>query len=319
MASVGNTLRQARERQGLSLEAIAEQTRIKAQYLQALEADDFESLPGRFFARSFTNQYANRLGVNTPELQAALQLRLGGLQSFQTEMLESITPSSPIEQFTVDPLPEGTASAMNARKLTASLVMLFAVITACGAVFWLWQRSQLKISSANTLPTETAVPAPAEVTRQLLQPPTAALPETVSPPAAQPTKSDAKVDSPVTLPQTVSTMATAPPVAAAREEVGSGPIRLSITARENVWIRITVDGKVAVERVLALGETATATGSSAARILIGNAGGLSIQFNGSDIGAVGPRGQVRTVEFTPGAFKVIEPQKKPVAAASPVA
>ena len=34
-------------------------------------------------------------------------------------------------------------------------------------------------------------------------------------------------------------------------------------------------------------------------MLVGNAGGVEISLNGKPIGPIGPRGQVRVVEFTP--------------------
>jgi hypothetical protein len=90
-----------------------------------------------------------------------------------------------------------------------------------------------------------------------------------------------------------------------------GRIQLSVAATEDVWVRITIDGKVRLERVLAKGEVTRQAGNESARMLVGNAGGLDIRYNGSAIGQVGPRGQVRTIEFGPDAFRVIEPQKKP--------
>ena len=43
--------------------------------------------------------------------------------------------------------------------------------------------------------------------------------------------------------------------------------------------------------------------------LLGNAAGVSIRYNGSEIAQPGPRGQVRTVEFTPQGSRVVEPNK----------
>ncbi len=291
MASVGEILKKERERQGLDLAAIAERTRIKLQYLQALERDDFDSLPGRFFARSFTTQYAEHLGVNNEQLQSELQRQIAPPDVFST----AGSGSEAIQigrDFYVDPLPEGSASAVSARKLTASVVMLAAAIVACGAIFWLWQRSQISSTLA-----ESGKPAVSDP---------ASIPETVSPPAAQPL-----------IPEVAPTPTPAPAVAEQAPASGftdpstpSGRIKLAVTAKEQTWLRITVDGKVKVERVLMAGESSVTAGNENARILLGNAGGVDVQFNGENIGPVGPRGQVRTVEFTPEKWTVIEPVKK---------
>lgn len=294
MASVGDILKRERERQGLDLALIAQQTRIKLQYLQALERDDFDSLPGRFFARSFATQYADHLGVNTAELQDALQKQVTPPEIFSTQG-EGQAPIQIGRDFYVDPLPEGSASAVSARKLTASIVMLAAVIVACGAIFWLWQRSQISSTLADA-------GAPAS-TRQSPTP----IPETVSPPAAQPV-----IPQPTPTPAPAmaeSTPAVVPPSTLTDASL-SGRIKLAVVAKENTWLRITVDGKVKVEKVLVAGESSLTAGNENARILLGNAGGVEVQFNGSSIGQVGPRGQVRTIEFTPERFQIVEPVKK---------
>jgi hypothetical protein len=50
-----------------------------------------------------------------------------------------------------------------------------------------------------------------------------------------------------------------------------------------------------------------ATGSLELRL--GNAGGIDISLNGKSIGAVGPVGQIRTVQVTSGGFNIVAPSK----------
>jgi cytoskeleton protein RodZ len=300
MASVGEILRRERERQGLPLADIAQQTRIKRQYLEALERDDFESLPGRFFARSFTTQYADRLGVNDSELAAALDRQVAPAQPTPVAAggKEVIGGTGWVyQEYSVDPMPEGSASAINARKMTASIVMLVAVVIACGAIFWLWQRSQLSSTSASTGLSEGSR------TAQEVAPP-AVQPAPVAEPPAAPATSQTQAVAPTPAPTPTPA---APPVEAAPQMAPSGKISLAIVAKEDTWLRITVDGKVVLAAVMARGESRVAAASENAKILLGNAGGVDIRFNGSDIGTIGPRGQVRTVDFTPDRFTVIEP------------
>jgi hypothetical protein len=130
--------------------------------------------------------------------------------------------------------------------------------------------------------------------------------ETKSDPAQQAPTQNANLN-PVPTP-------TPAPVAPIDDYSQNGKIKLQVTAKEDTWLRITVDGKVTVERVLARGESSLAAANGSAKILLGNAGGVDIRFNGADIGMVGPRGQVRTVDFTPDKHTVIEPPKKPAPA-----
>src|SRR5258708_7293029 len=70
MSSLGDTLRRAREAQGLALDEVASRTRINPKYLEAIEADRRDLLPGSFFYRSFIHQYAGVLSLDTGPLDA---------------------------------------------------------------------------------------------------------------------------------------------------------------------------------------------------------------------------------------------------------
>jgi LCP family protein required for cell wall assembly len=61
---LGQELRRAREKQGLSLEEIEQAASIYAHHLEALERGDFEALPSRAWARGFLCSYANYLGLD---------------------------------------------------------------------------------------------------------------------------------------------------------------------------------------------------------------------------------------------------------------
>lgn len=70
--SIGKQLRQAREARNLSLEQIAQATRIRVRYLQALEAEQFELLPSTAQVRGFLRAYAAQLNLDPVPLLAAL-------------------------------------------------------------------------------------------------------------------------------------------------------------------------------------------------------------------------------------------------------
>ena len=72
MFAVSEVLQRARLDQGIDLATIAARTKIKANYLQAIEAGDPKSLPGEFFYKSFVHQYATFLGVDTRAIDAEI-------------------------------------------------------------------------------------------------------------------------------------------------------------------------------------------------------------------------------------------------------
>ena len=69
--SLGSTLRLRREARHLSIEQVAEQTRVRKYYLQALENDDLSAIPSMVQARGFLRIYTEFLGLNLDELSSA--------------------------------------------------------------------------------------------------------------------------------------------------------------------------------------------------------------------------------------------------------
>jgi cytoskeletal protein RodZ len=61
--SFGNDLRKTREQQGLSVEAISQSTKVSQKHIRALEAGEFEELPGGVFRRGFVRSYVGALGL----------------------------------------------------------------------------------------------------------------------------------------------------------------------------------------------------------------------------------------------------------------
>ncbi len=72
MASVGETLRSAREQRGLSIEQVSHDTRISARFLDALESDRYDALPAPVYVRGFIRSYASYLKLDGGALIAKL-------------------------------------------------------------------------------------------------------------------------------------------------------------------------------------------------------------------------------------------------------
>src|SRR5664279_1076356 len=70
MGSFGERLRREREMRGISLDDIAEATKIGTRLLRALEEEHFDLLPGGIFNKGFVRAYAKYLGLNEDEAVA---------------------------------------------------------------------------------------------------------------------------------------------------------------------------------------------------------------------------------------------------------
>src|SRR3990172_6628531 len=68
VASPGRTLREARERLGLSVADVANQIKFATRQIDALEADNFQQLQGATFLRGFVRSYAKILHLDAQPL-----------------------------------------------------------------------------------------------------------------------------------------------------------------------------------------------------------------------------------------------------------
>ena len=64
MFEIGNSLREARERQGLTFADLERKTQIRSRYLKALESEEFSAIPALAYTRGFLRVYAEELGLD---------------------------------------------------------------------------------------------------------------------------------------------------------------------------------------------------------------------------------------------------------------
>jgi cytoskeleton protein RodZ len=88
---IGNSLREARLRQGYELPRVEADTKIRAKYLRALEEEHFEVLPGETYVKGFLRTYAEYLGLDG-------QLYVDEFNSRFTREEEPLAPARPKRQ-----------------------------------------------------------------------------------------------------------------------------------------------------------------------------------------------------------------------------
>jgi len=64
MSNLGETLRQQRESRKITLDMIAEATKIGKRYLLAIEAGEYGDLPGSVFNKGYVREYAKFVGLD---------------------------------------------------------------------------------------------------------------------------------------------------------------------------------------------------------------------------------------------------------------
>src|SRR3954471_5533395 len=97
MDDFGGTLRQARERRGISLRQISVSTKIAAAALEALERNDISKLPGGIFSRSFVRSYAVEVGLDPDETVNEFLERFNQEAAPTAESVAASAPQAEIE------------------------------------------------------------------------------------------------------------------------------------------------------------------------------------------------------------------------------
>ena len=99
MGSFGENLRRERELRGVSLREIADGTKISLRFLQALEEDRVDVLPGGLFPRAFVKQYALVPGPRPREGHRGVRRRArGGAARAQDAHGAAAPPADPLGQ-----------------------------------------------------------------------------------------------------------------------------------------------------------------------------------------------------------------------------
>ncbi|HXA52569.1 MAG TPA: RodZ domain-containing protein [Candidatus Acidoferrum sp.] len=305
MTSVGDTLRRERLQRKLDLDQISHELKISRRMLDAIEADQYERLPGGVFAKAFVRQYAGMLGLDAEELAAQVQRAMAPPSSFDSE--ERAKPAlNPIEVPRVR-VEEWTTLGDKGRSsgsLPAAVLVVVAMLI-CSAVYAWMQRPKTAPAAHVTRPPQThSEPAPAPA------------PLVATPPVQS--AQGAPHETPAT-PTTQGAIAPPQPAGQQQGSVGpqqgspAGPVHVEMAADDAVWVLVRVDGKFAYTGVIDAGVHKVFDGTKDVQVRLGNAGGMTISLNGKPIGSAGPKGQVRNVQFTSGGFQIESP-KPPVAA-----
>src|SRR5215831_2489771 len=107
MISVGETLRRERLKRNLDLDHISQELKISSRFLEAIEDERFERLPGNVFVKSFVRQYARFLGLDEEEVTAEVQRIIEPPPMFTAR--EAASPAQPPAEIHVPRVEEWAA------------------------------------------------------------------------------------------------------------------------------------------------------------------------------------------------------------------
>jgi cytoskeletal protein RodZ len=82
MSTVSEQLRQAREAKTLTVQQVAEITKIRTDHLRALEEGNFDVFSAPVYIRGFVRSYSTLLKLDVPQIMAALEAELAQTTKF---------------------------------------------------------------------------------------------------------------------------------------------------------------------------------------------------------------------------------------------
>ena len=287
MEEIGRTLRETRERLGLTLEEAERTIRIRASRLETLERGEFDSLPSEVQARGFLHNYAEFLGLDPEELLRRYD------ESRQPKRRRSLVARGTSKTARKN----NSVRRMRMPSWFSTDILIVAIITLGVIVVLIWGGRKLYANigieddaagvassvDAISLPTATNTPSPAV---------------------------SALVDlTPLT---TEEPTATSTLILNVLDQVN-----LQVIAERESWVQVLVDGEEIFRGRMGAGERYDYLGEERVEVFTGNGGGIHVIFNGQDQGLMGDVGQVVTRVWTPRGGQTPTPTQTLTPTASP--
>ena len=269
--SAGRLLREARERQGLHIAALAASIKVTQKKLELLEADRFDALPDTTFTRALAQTVCRALKIDSAPILALLPPPLHHRLDHVSQGLNAPFRERPgaLVQRDGSTLTLSPVFWITALILIAAVGLYFVPSGLLGMPHW---RSQAAASAADSTRARAAGDATGPATD-------AATPAATALGASEPLQLASALPSlqPPALNATTGTSENSaqPPAAAAT----SGMIQFRTTAAS--WVEVTdVNGRSLVARLVQPGETLDLEGAAPLRVRIGNASGTRVSFRG---------------------------------------
>ena len=302
MESIGEFFRQVRETKGLTIDEVASKTRIRTDFVKALEDGNFAKLPDQVFARGFVRSYARSLGLDEDDAIHRFVQSAGAYYDKQVER----------ERLKVRQAEEERKRQAN-RKAVAIAIGI-AILT---LIFLLSrEQSSLLVRRSSSDPPASASKRTVPPTPESQDAPPSQQAEAVSSATkAKPSESPA-VSAKASVENNAGPVTAPAPAASAVPELaapvpsslgsdgplggisleGSGAtdeqLALDLEATELSWVVVQVDGGSPQEALLRPGEKARWKGQDQFILTLGNAGGVKAELNGKPQKPFGPSGKV---------------------------
>jgi cytoskeleton protein RodZ len=290
MGSFGDKLKRERQMRGVTLDEISESTKIARRHLEALEKEDFASLPGGVFNKGFVRAYARFIGIDED-------------QSVADYAAVANEAPPPEDQFPLE-IHDKPNRELNPRNselpLIGSVVLLVLVVAGYVAL-----RAN-RHPSAAVLPVASAASQPEDSGSRAESPeqPATRSSRPVSANAAPPLAgAERRVAANGSLPAkqvpAIAANVKKAPDALSNPAIPQHSFFVVIKAKEDAWISVVADGHRVSHGILKADKQRFIRAGKQILLTTGNAGGIDVSFNGKPLGSIGDEREARTLLFTP--------------------
>lgn len=267
MESLGTRLMREREQRKLTLEDISYFTKIRIQYLVAIEQERFDQLPGGVINKGFIRAYARELAMDD---QQAIAEYLAVTKAKQPTLDSQQRPQPLIRQ---------DKKLNPARQLSwVAFALAFVTLTVGFVMVGYYERT---LQSRNESTTKSLTQSNSEKRE----------------PAQPRTRESAQGDNDTR----AAFVASNASVAAPTPSLGKFYVR--IQAHQDAWLSINVDGKRIMYDTLIATAEKTVEGRNLIVIRAGNIGGLDFSFNGENLPKLGEYAEAKTLKFDPNGLQ----------------
>jgi cytoskeletal protein RodZ len=152
MQTVGNYLKSGREAKNISLSEVARTTKISKWYLDCLEQDDFDKMPGGPYIKGYISSYAAYIGIEEDEV----------LKCYDS-LYSSGTDDEQIQPDQANVNKKGAfAEIFPNRKKTFFLSLAILLLVALG-IYYFWPQNQQHTGSGADIQESKGAPVPADI------------------------------------------------------------------------------------------------------------------------------------------------------------
>ncbi len=293
----GAYLKDARERSGITLRAIATNTKISMPSLEALERNDVSRLPGGIFLRSFVRAYAKEVGLDAEDTVRRFVSRFPDAAA-----VDELTVHEPVQERTVLGDEPGASRTWRIAAWSLPFVLLIVYVAFGGRLTWL--RDQLRPAAR---PADAQVEqAPPSPETPVLTTPAGAPPAdpaasgSAGAPACQPAGAGVRAVQPATRSESLVPRAESATITAPATE---GRFTMTLASRARCWVTVRSDGKIVFSGTMQPGDRQNLVLGGNVSLTVGNAGAMAVELDGEPARALGGDGEVKTIRLTAQTLK----------------